>query len=507
MTTLAPEARAEHLLSQRLRAIAQVLLGSEPAPQESPAQDAAQILDRLVRRQRTSHQADPASLWLLVVGLTGAFPTRDEMLDCRRRLELATTSGEATVSLLDLGHEMVRSRGEIEGVEIEVVQDRVVLDADYSARHDHHTGIQRVARSVSSRWVEPHGALPVAWTASRSGYRALAADEQDRLLRWGRAPQHTGDPAPTPARLVVPWRCAIVLLEVPPQDALDQLAALAQHSSNRVVAVGYDAIPITSIDLRPLDDATVFVRYLSMLRHAHHVAGISASAATEFRGFSEALVAQGVTGPDVTEVLLASEAVGAVRREAATDDGERRVLVIGSHEIHKNHLAVLHAAERLWRSGVDFTLQFVGGQGSAWASYRERVDALTAAGRPVVDLGRLSDEDMWRTCREATFTVFPSLHEGYGLPVAESLACGTPVITSDYGSMREIAAGGGCLLVDPRDDDDLEAGMRRLLTEPELLARLSAEALAAPVRTWDAYAAELWDVVTSELSKGRRTWL
>ena len=93
--------------------------------------------------------------------------------------------------------------------------------------------------------------------------------------------------------------------------------------------------------------------------------------------------------------------------------------------------------------------------------------------------------------------MFPSVNEGFGLPVAESLACGTPVITSNFGAMKEIAdAGGGALLVDPRDDDSVTDGMRALLTDDALLARLAAEAVARPVGSWDVYAEETWKRLT-----------
>ncbi len=98
----------------------------------------------------------------------------------------------------------------------------------------------------------------------------------------------------------------------------------------------------------------------------------------------------------------------------------------------------------------------------------------------------------------ARFSVFPSLLEGFGLPVAESLASGTPVITSRYGSMAEIARGGGALLVDPRDVDDLERQMRRLLTDDELLERLRDEARSRDFGTWDQYAHDVWSFLVGE---------
>jgi glycosyltransferase involved in cell wall biosynthesis len=94
--------------------------------------------------------------------------------------------------------------------------------------------------------------------------------------------------------------------------------------------------------------------------------------------------------------------------------------------------------------------------------------------------------------------MFPSLNEGFGLPVAESLAHGTPVITSDYGSMKEIADdSGGCPLVDPRDDDQIRAAMRSLLTDGALLAELRRAARTARTKTWDEYAAEAYDYLVT----------
>jgi glycosyltransferase involved in cell wall biosynthesis len=93
--------------------------------------------------------------------------------------------------------------------------------------------------------------------------------------------------------------------------------------------------------------------------------------------------------------------------------------------------------------------------------------------------------------------LFPSLNEGFGLPVAEALASGTPVVTTRHGSTAEIAEGGGALLVDPRDDHDLADAVGRLLEQPDLHAELRRQAAARPQRTWDEYARDLWTVLVA----------
>ena len=125
------------------------------------------------------------------------------------------------------------------------------------------------------------------------------------------------------------------------------------------------------------------------------------------------------------------------------------------------------------------------------------MNGLQLRGRPIESISAANDELLWSAYRLARFTVFPSLNEGFGLPIVESISCGTPVITSAFGSMSEIAGDGGALLVDPRDDHALADAMRLLLTDEVELDRLSAQARRRPLRTWDTYAAQTWDLLTS----------
>lgn len=100
--------------------------------------------------------------------------------------------------------------------------------------------------------------------------------------------------------------------------------------------------------------------------------------------------------------------------------------------------------------------------------------------------GRVSEEELAALYRGAVFLVFPSLYEGFGLPIVEAFASGTPVITSNVTSMPEIA-GDAALLVDPHDIADIAAAMERLYDSPSLRAELAARGLErAKQFTWDA---------------------
>jgi len=99
--------------------------------------------------------------------------------------------------------------------------------------------------------------------------------------------------------------------------------------------------------------------------------------------------------------------------------------------------------------------------------YRKRVlAALGPAARRMVTLGYVPDEDLPSYYTMADLFVTPSLLEGFGLPIAEALACGTPVITTSAGACAEVAGPGG-LVVPPMDAEALTVAISSLLDQPE----------------------------------------
>lgn len=513
-TARAPESRttARTALAQRLRAIATVLLDSPPPPDRAPERDAAMVLAALAR----SLVEEPSNerIWLALSGIAGSFPTRDEVDRARRRIELADPD-QAAVLLLDQGMASVGESGS-PLASVAVATGRVLVDVDFTARHDLHTGIQRVVRQTVPLWHAVHDIVPVAWTAGRGAMRRLDDVESRRIHDWS-ANRRTDGGLDDPDRvtdlddqIVVPWRCVIVMPEVPQMDIAPRIAAIGACSNNRLVAVGHDAIPLLSADTVDLEEPRKFMTYLTALKFADRIAGVSRSSTAEFAAYGSMLSSQGLPAPATVAVPLPVEFAAADEAESAssppavdptpaeettTEDPTRpEVVVVGSHDARKNHLAVLHAAEVLWQQGVRFRLSFIGSGGSN-QEFLRRLRLLAHRGRAVRLRIGLSDAQLRRAVADARFTVFPSLHEGYGLPVAESIALGTPVITTFYGSTAEIAQEGGAITVDPRDDASLTAAMRQLLTTETEIDRLRAEIERRRERSWQDYADELWDAL------------
>lgn len=488
-----PRPPAEHLAAWRVRVpvLRAALLrdtGSEADPGElATPEDLATALGDVV------DATDRAQVWLALAVLSGRLPDRTTVVETARACEF--DDGAALWQAV-----ADHTTDESAAWTVRVATGEVVVDVAHTASTVLTTGIQRVARWTTRRWLRDHECTPVSWARDFQAIRELT-DVERRRIELGQAEE---DVAARPeATVVVPWGCTYLLPELAAEPARSaRLLALAELTDNRTGVIGFDCVPITSAETTQTGFAGVFAGNLAAVRYFDRVATISEAAATEYRGWRRTLSAIGLVGPRIEPVHLPVEAA-----EPSAEDHEAArarfvvghlplVLVVGSHEPRKNHLAVLHAAELLWRDGVEFSLSFVGG--NAWGSeaFTRRLTDLQRSGRPVDTESRLSDGRLWAAYRLARVTVFPSLNEGYGLPVAESLAVGTPAITSDFGSMLEIAAGGGALTVDPHDDHALEAALRAVLTDDTVHGRLALEARARPGRTWDMYAAETWEYLT-----------
>ena len=152
---------------------------------------------------------------------------------------------------------------------------------------------------------------------------------------------------------------------------------------------------------------------------------------------------------------------------------EKFILYVGTIEPRKNLSTLIRAYAKLRPNGVK--LICAGGRGWMYEDVFQTVEELRLS-RDVIFPGYVAEEDLPMWYAAAKVFVYPSTYEGFGLPVIEAMACGTPTITTNASSLPE-AAGDAALLVPPDDADALSEALARLLDSESLREELSARGL------------------------------
>lgn len=148
-----------------------------------------------------------------------------------------------------------------------------------------------------------------------------------------------------------------------------------------------------------------------------------------------------------------------------THVGAPYLLAVGTLQPRKNLQAALHAFELLVADGLDHRLVVVGARGWRDAELLARVERSPASSR--IELtGRVEDHTLLDLYRGAACLLYPSRAEGFGFPPLEAMACGTPVVCANAGSLPEVV-GNACMLVAPGDAPGLAAAVAHVLAQPE----------------------------------------
>ena len=152
----------------------------------------------------------------------------------------------------------------------------------------------------------------------------------------------------------------------------------------------------------------------------------------------------------------------------------------------KNHGRLLDAFSRLKSSYPDLRLVLVGPMTHGWAPVRQRIDALGLDGD--VDIqGHVSLGELVGLYRGARAMVFPSLFEGFGIPVLEAMAAGCPVVAANATSVPEVC-GDAAILFEPEDVESIAEGIRRVLEMPEADRVALVESARERAKTFSATA-------------------
>lgn len=376
----------------------------------------------------------------------------------------------------------------------------LLLDLTHTSHTRARTGIQRVCRSLHAALGNAAEALTFdphqhAWRRLQAWERAtLAADSvaAKRGARWpliaklrGRAHRvlHRAPPK-------LPENSGLIVPEAFSPAVARALPALFARVTGPRVALFHDAIALKYPELTPTGTVARFPAYLIELLGFDGIAAVSDDSRASLVDYWRWL---GVpTAPPVATLTLGIDIEKKSSAEVPQASHAPEILCVGSLEGRKNHLALLEACEGLWASGAAFTLRLIGlAQPQTAGAAISRLRELQAAGRPLRYDGPASDDAVAAAYATCAFTVYPSLLEGFGLPVLESLAHGKPCLCSARGALGESARGGGCVPLENLEAPALAQAIGRLLGSPRELEQLGTAARARTFKTSAQYAADL----------------
>jgi glycosyltransferase involved in cell wall biosynthesis len=332
------------------------------------------------------------------------------------------------------------------------------IDATHTSHTTAQTGIQQVVRELVAAFGRKQSGQPVVYDPFAARWRVLDTLEQQHL-----------DPSenrPPQGRRGAYWSKYQILRgyfarlrSTPPEciHSTDKLLIPEIFDANRdrplndlkcrKVALFYDAIPLLFPKWTPPSIVQRFPQYLERLSQMDHIICISETSQQDLLRY---LQDAGLSVPR-TDVLTLGipNAVFTAAKAFKRDLGVSKcptILMVGSIEARKNHLALLEACEALWKKGHSFSLRLIGmlNRQTGLAAH-DKIQSLRGQRYPLRWEGAVQQEKIIDAYKSADLFIYPSLYEGFGIPILEARAFGLPVITTSGGALKERLDEGGCL--------------------------------------------------------------
>jgi len=382
----------------------------------------------------------------------------------------------------------------------------LLFDVSHTSHTHAQTGVQRVVRSMYAALCAREVIEPVTYDPHQETWRSLTPREKETLSNTtGAGSAHRSASWPhrvrfegyarrlLNARSSCPTGTALIVPEIFSAKVARAQPRLFARVSGPRVAVFHDAIALKLPEFTPAKTVARFPSYMHELLMFDGIAAVSEDSRQSLLDYWQWL---GVH--DVPQVVAITNAVEIGKQIAVPPIGlpakpaHPTILSVGSLEGRKNHLALLDACEQLWVQGQRFNLHLIGlAHPQTGRAALEKIESLQRAGYPVRYDGPVDDASLVAAYGACTFTVYPSLMEGFGLPVQESLAHGKPCICSGRGAIGEAASGGGCLTLDKVDSTSLCTAVKQWLGPNAVLTLATEAARTRRMKSWREYANEL----------------
>ncbi|RFD18764.1 glycosyltransferase family 1 protein [Komagataeibacter melaceti] len=381
-----------------------------------------------------------------------------------------------------------------------------------TGRDSGNSGIQRVVRNLGTalQSIPSITLLPVRWNQELQAVVHAEEPFRERIKLFNGPRFNASESDGLPIHLDKIKNAQLLMPEVPLFQSPDPRYPFVHlpfvigylHSHNiKITNIFHDIMPLSHFgeEFSEYPQSLKFFIYANALSNVDNVISVSKyseQCLTSWFGrcgipYSSKRILQ--------YILLPEEMIGVECRKFIgtnlSNGGTIEFCMWGSLYPHKNQVAVLEAFTSLCELRLDLNLKLhvFGNINNQVVAKVQRLVRFSNGN--IIYHGFVDDKKMADIIRRCRATLFVSLAEGYGLPLAESLWLGKPCLTSNIPPMTEIAAGGGCLLVDPENIKDIITGLERLAIDDNLIAKLNAEIAVRRYRTWSDYANEIVDAI------------
>lgn len=282
----------------------------------------------------------------------------------------------------------------------------------------------------------------------------------------------------------------VVVPELMRPEEMRRLTRYCRRHRLNLAVMFHDAIAVTHPELVAESIRRSHAAYMRHLCRADLVLAVSRQSADDLKDFAQS---QGIDLPPITICANGASFPGERIPVEPTPPPPIRAICVGTIDPRKNHRTLIAALDNIHQHhpSLDLRVTLIG---NAYAGSDDLVRLVReACGRlPGLEwIQGAEDRELIEAYENCHFTIFPSVIEGFGIPVLESMWHGRPCICSATGAVGERASGGGCVTIDVTNPDDLAGAILRMAQDEPFRRQLTNEANSRVLRTWREQALDL----------------
>ena len=386
----------------------------------------------------------------------------------------------------------------------------LIIDVTNAVRDPANSGVIRVTRRISREIQKYVPVLFVVWDQEKKHYFFPTKIEFDQLSQFnGPVLNNNCKLSPEDSKLsLVDYlnthknsKTWLIFTETIDEGRAKIIRKFARNNHIFLAAIFYDAIPVLYPEF--CQDSAVknnHSHYMTGLAECDLIIPISEYSSEGLKNFWKD---HNIRGCSIMWNLLPGE-LGGYKRNTTVQISECdniNILCVSTLEPRKNHKTLINACLIMQKEHpeLNWTLTLVGNRYAGAFEIADNIQKISQENPRIRWQGVVSDYTLNRLYKEASFTVYPSIIEGFGMPILESIWQGKPVICSNQGVMSELAAEGGCMTTDILDERLLANTIYQLCTDKMLLYKLSQESVNRKLKTWEEYTLQFLSLLNCEI--------